>query len=597
MSNKMENPKKSPEKIHNNPAHHDMLVPHFTIAESKKFISRINDLLLEIERNEKYKEELAAKSKKLFNDYQKGKYSAVQYNKLLNILLQGKTLDDWLDYYGAYIYSLLSQIEAINSGIFYAYYNDKQQDYIAIKETAKPVFEESVPELKILEKLRAEEQIIPKTLKISSETGHVKKAVQKAEEKKTEQKHELKAEKEEIKHEKTKEIHEEIKHIETKHAHGISVQSPFTFILSSIKNMFSSKKKQSAISSETTMPTSVLRWQIIKRKLPMEEKAGKEFSSTAMSEEAKRIKAILESRKAPKIYSPSFLGSIANITLRKLSFFLLDNFPDFFKQLYNSLRLANIRILSNTYVNIMLLSSMLVSLFSLLFFATFFYFLGQPITLVLVKSIIMTLIAAAITLIAFYMYPQSKIKSRRRNINANLPFAINHMSAIAASGVPPARMFKLIAQSAEYGDVSIELEKIVEYTDLFGYDLTTAIKSVSATCPSPALKEFFDGLLSTVQSGGEIKDFMSEKSSEALLSYQLERQKYVENVSTYSDIYTGILIAAPLFFVLALSLVSMLGGAVGGIAVDTLIVMGTYVAIPILNILFILFLEMTQPEI
>ena len=465
---------------------HDMLVPNFTISDSKKFISRINDLLLEIERNEKYKEELVSKSKKLFNDYQKGKYSAVQYNKLLNILLQNKKIEDWRDYYDSYIYSLLSQIEAINSGIFYAYYNDQQYNHIAVKENARPVFEDTIPELEIIEKP-----------KISAEAGHVKKIEQKTgekrEEKKEEKREEKKTEKEKLvqeqKAEHKKEFEAEKIHPAAKHGvHGISVQSPFTFILSSIKNLFSLKKKESAISSETTMPTSVLRWQIIKRKLPMEEKAGREFSSTLMSEEAKRIKTILESRKAPKIYSPSFLGSIANITLRKLSFFLLDNFPDFFKQLYNSLRLANIRILSNTYVNIMLLSSMLVSLLSFMFFGTFFYFLGQPMMLVFVKSLIMTLIAASITLITFYIYPQSKIKARRRNINANLPFAINHMSAIAASGVSPAKMFNLIAQSSEYGDVSIELEKIVEYNDLFGYDLTTAIKSVSATCPSPSLK-------------------------------------------------------------------------------------------------------------
>jgi len=561
----------------------EMLIPNFDISESLDFIGRIKDLLYEIERNENYKEDLIKKYQKIFNDYQKKRYSSVQYNKLLNILLQGKSLQEWNEYYNSYIYSLLSQIEAINSGIFYAFYNDESYKYVAIKETAKPLFEETVPELEIR---IPEEKPKEKEKPTASET--IKPVIKPAE-----KPVEIPAVKKES---PLQQVKTEVK----KPKHTIAVQSPFIFITESIRNsfrkLFGIKEKEVAIGTETTLPSSVLRWQIIKRKLPMEEER-RFISPTAMSEEARRIKAILESRKAPKIYSPSFIGSIANITIRKLSFFLLDNFPDFFKQLYNSLRLANIKILSNTYVNIMLLLSLFVSLISFLFFTTFFFFLNQPMIIVIAKSILLTLLAASITLIAFYIYPQSRIKARRRNINTNLPFAINHMAAIAASGVPPSRMFKLIAQSGEYGDVSVELEKIVEYTDLFGYDLTTAIKSVAATCPSPALKEFFDGLLSTIQSGGEIKDFMSEKSSETLLSYQLERQKYVENVSTYSDIYTGILIAAPLFFVLALSLVSLLGGAVGGIAVDTLIVLGTYVAIPILNVLFILFLEITQPEI
>jgi len=104
-------------------------------------------------------------------------------------------------------------------------------------------------------------------------------------------------------------------------------------------------------------------------------------------------------------------------------------------------------------------------------------------------------------------------------------------------------------------------------------------------------------MISNIESGSELKIYMNEKSKEALLEYELERQKFTETISTYSDIYTGILIAAPLFFVSALSLVSILGGVVGSIPIDTLIVMGTYVVIPLLNIMFIIFLQLTQPEV
>ncbi|MBI5398825.1 type II secretion system F family protein [Candidatus Woesearchaeota archaeon] len=189
------------------------------------------------------------------------------------------------------------------------------------------------------------------------------------------------------------------------------------------------------------------------------------------------------------------------------------------------------------------------------------------------------------------------MKTRRKSINTNLSFAINHMGAVAASGVPPTKMFKLIAQSTEYGELSIEIEKIVNYVDVFGYDVLTAIKTVAATTPSPAFKEFFEGMISTTQSGGDIKAYLSQKAKEAMLTYKLDRKKYTETISTYSDIYTGILIAAPLFFVAALSLVSLLGGKVGGVDVNIITVVGTYLVIPILNIGFITFLELTQPEV
>ena len=61
--------------------------------------------------------------------------------------------------------------------------------------------------------------------------------------------------------------------------------------------------------------------------------------------------------------------------------------------------------------------------------------------------------------------------------------------------------------------------------------------------------------------------------------------------------YTGVLIAAPLFFVAALSLVSMLGGQVGGVDVNVIIVVGTYLVIPVMNLVFMMFLSVSQPDI
>jgi flagellar protein FlaJ len=158
-------------------------------------------------------------------------------------------------------------------------------------------------------------------------------------------------------------------------------------------------------------------------------------------------------------------------------------------------------------------------------------------------------------------------------------------------------MFKLIAKTKEYGEVSVEVEKISNLIEVFGYDLLSSARSVTSTTPSKTLKEFFEGLISTIETGGSLKSFLSQKSKEALLSYQLERQKYTESIATYSDIYTGLLIAAPLFFVSTLSLVSLLGGKIGTMEVGTVISLGTYVLIPALNIMFIMFLELNQPQV
>ena len=297
-----------------------------------------------------------------------------------------------------------------------------------------------------------------------------------------------------------------------------------------------------------------------------------------------------------KVYEASLMGLYANQFCRRISFYLLKNFPEFFKKLYNALRLANIRILSNTYVNIMIFSVFLGYVgFGLLFFIILV--VKYPFFVALIRAIVIATVGGTTAFIVLYLYPFQKLKDRARSITTNLPFAITNMAAVASSGVPPAKMFRLIVESKDYGEFTAEIEKVVQYIELFGYDLMTSLRSVAAVTPSKPLKEFFEGIVNTIESGGDLTGFLGQKADETMDSYEMERKKYNDTIATYSDIYTGILIAAPLFFVSALSLVSMLGGKVGSLDVNVIIVAGTYVIIPLMNIGFIIFLTVSQPDV
>jgi len=364
------------------------------------------------------------------------------------------------------------------------------------------------------------------------------------------------------------------------------VKKPFlTMVSDLIRAPF---MKRLVIGKRTEIGKSLLDLELLREK-EIKLAAKKLIRPRILAEEAERVSAILKKKEAITLYKPSTIGAIANATVRKISLIFINKFPLLFEQMYRNLRLANIRILSNTYVNVMFL-------FSLLSFV-----LGTVVFTILYASIWSGLLAGLIFLAgiftSFYYYPINTMRSRIRSIKTNLPFAINHMAAVVNSGVAPVHMFRLIADSKEYGEIVIEIEKIVEFVDLFGYDLTSAIGSVASTTPEKGFKDFLDGMITTIGGGGDIGSYLKEKADASLHTYQLERQKYIETISTYSDIYTGLLIAAPLFFVIALALVSILGGTIMGMPVDMVIALGTYIIIPLLNIVFIVFLELTQPMI
>jgi len=569
------------------------------MKDMKDNLKKIRDLLNEAERYEKLKQEFLRKQHTLFSAYQQGRYSYFQYKKLLEQLLRGKSKEEWVKYYNSYIYSLLKRIEMLNYKIFYSAYKDKSKAELRInakpaaapaavvipKKTVVPSEKPAIPLKPISHPVK---KVAPPIAARPSHADVIRQAVKKETP--------IEAEKRQLrKHLRVDEVPVppvfEKGAVKQERKEYVSTKE---FVFGIVKRMFGVKEvTYLGKEKEISIPRETL--SIRKKRIVKEREV--EPIPTAIAEEAERIKKIMEGRSELKVYKPSFLGSISNIAVKKLSYFFITKFPDVFRYLYNALRLANIQMLSNTYVNIMILVSVLSSTLSLIVFFLFFLAIGNPIGMVIGKTIFMTILAVALTIVTFYAYPFAKIKSRRRSIKANLPFAVNHMAAVASSGVSPSRMFALIARSKEYGEITTEMEKVVEFIEIFGYDFVTALRSIASTTPSPDFKDFLDGMVSSIESGSDLKAYMGEKSREAMGNYELERKKFTETVSTYSDVYTGLLIAAPLFFVAALSLVSLLGGAIGGIAVNTLMVLGTYLVIPLLNVLFLVFLEITQPEI
>ena len=139
-----------------------------------------------------------------------------------------------------------------------------------------------------------------------------------------------------------------------------------------------------------------------------------------------------------------------------------------------------------------------------------------------------------------------------------------------------------------------EIKKILNYINLFGYDLTTALKNVANTTASPELKELLYGMVSTIETGGDLRGYLKEKAEDALNLYRLDRKKQIEALATYSEVYTSLLIAAPLLLLVTLAIINSIGGNIGGFEVKTLAWIGVAVALPLINIGFMFFISMSQ---
>ncbi|MDY6768639.1 MAG: type II secretion system F family protein [Candidatus Nanohaloarchaea archaeon] len=289
-----------------------------------------------------------------------------------------------------------------------------------------------------------------------------------------------------------------------------------------------------------------------------------------------------------------------------------DRFGDLFLDLQEDLEQADTDILYRTYVAEMFMGAFL----SMIGGVGIAVFLGVrfslPAVFFVTAVVGIPLILAILVMLGMYLYPAWRARNRARNINRNIPFALNHMSAIAGSGVPPSSLFELLVNFEEYGEIANESDQVVTRVKVFGDDVTTALRDVAERTPSEDLAEVFYGMVSTLETGGELKDFLDERAERALFDYRMKRQKEIDRLTTFASFYTALLVAAPLFLVTILAVLETIGGGIFGYPIKArcgfinallggcpmgVIDVGAFVVIPLANIIFIAVLEVTQPEI
>ncbi len=282
----------------------------------------------------------------------------------------------------------------------------------------------------------------------------------------------------------------------------------------------------------------------------------------------------------------------------RITEFVLKHFPSYFQPLKQIIIQSDTTELYEKYIQNMIIYSFLIAFFSAAYiFIIFKFVIGFRFIVSLITSLMFSITIFLISITAYHSYPFQMVEAKRTDIETNLPFAINHMAAVAESGVPPYIMFKLLSNANEYGEVSKESKKIVRNVEIFGMDIVKSLEEVAKRTPSQQFKRFLYGVVSTIETGGDLRLFLKTASEEAMLDYRMKREKYLSALSTYADFYTAVLIAAPLFFISTLSVMSLVGGQVMGMSIQTAMKLGVFIGMPILNILFLLFLQLTQPKI
>jgi flagellar protein FlaJ len=184
------------------------------------------------------------------------------------------------------------------------------------------------------------------------------------------------------------------------------------------------------------------------------------------------------------------------------------------------------------------------------------FFFGATATLLLM------FLGVAVTWIARYYYPYILVDARRRNIDVMLPHAIVYMYALSYGGMDFVTVLKRMAEADDtYGEVAHEFDMVVRDVEVFGNDLFTGIRNARNLTASENMETFLDDMLSVLDSGGNVTEFLHDESDKYMQRSQEEQKRFLETLAMLSEVFIVAFVAAPLFLIITLIMMTFLGSA------------------------------------
>lgn len=205
----------------------------------------------------------------------------------------------------------------------------------------------------------------------------------------------------------------------------------------------------------------------------------------------------------------------------------------------------------------------------------------------IVLGIILFITGAFLGYWIFTLLPSLTKKSRETKITIGLPNAVSYMYAMRKGGAEIIEILRSLSEmSAIYGEVALEFRQAVRDSDFFGYDIINALKHLAETTPSRKLRDFLQDLISTVESGGNLSQFLQDRVYILQEEAKFEQKQFLQFLGLVAEIYVTIFIAGPLFLIVILVVMGMMGSS----AILELSLIG-YAVLPIGAAIFILMID------
>ncbi|QLG47371.1 type II secretion system F family protein [Natrinema halophilum] len=192
-----------------------------------------------------------------------------------------------------------------------------------------------------------------------------------------------------------------------------------------------------------------------------------------------------------------------------------------------------------------------------------------------------------------WWYPSYVADARARRIEAGLPSTVAFIYALSKSGMSLPNTIRIVAEQEDtYGEAATEFSVAVRQMDTFGTDVITALQTMSQRSPSPQFREFVDNLVSVLQSGQGLSEFLERQYQDYREEAESQQEGIIELLATLAEAYVTVLVAGPLFLITILVVIGIASSETFG-QLQILV----YLLLPVANAGFMVYLSMVTDKL
>jgi hypothetical protein len=215
------------------------------------------------------------------------------------------------------------------------------------------------------------------------------------------------------------------------------------------------------------------------------------------------------------------------------------------------------------------------------------------------KALLVIVIGILIPFGAFKYFSNTAFRektARGDRLEKFLPYAASYTAAMAAANATPMKIFKSLAANERiYGEIAYDSAMIYRDISLLGMDLITAIKHAVDRAASPWATEFFQGMVGTLSSGGNLKLYFLNRAEHYMRENRIRLTVFLESLGLMAESYVVVAVAMPLFLIVMLVIMFWVSGAGSQITEGQVygIVMGV---LPMIHIAYCILVWMMSEE-